>query len=74
MTDTLDHLVQRLDALESRAAFYERMAEDLSQIVAAQADALDRLTLQLRHLAERQKSADADWRPSPQDGKPPPHY
>lgn len=74
MTISLEDLVRRLNDLEIRAAYYEQMADDLSQIMARQSDTIDRLTLQVRHLSDRQKGMEAQWAPSPQDSKPPPHY
>jgi SlyX protein len=64
----------RLIALESRLAHHERMAEELSQIVADQGRTIDRLTLQIKRLIERLREAEAAWERSPQDDKPPPHY
>ena len=74
MTLALEDLVQRLTDLEVRAAYYEQMADDLSQIIARQSDSIDRLSVQVRHLSDRQKGMEAQWPPSPQDSKPPPHY
>ena len=74
MTIALEDVLQRVTDLEIRAAYYEQMADDLSQIIARQSDTIDRLALQLRHLSDRQKGMEAQWSPSPQDSKPPPHY
>ncbi len=71
---TRDSLDQRLIDLEIRLAHHERMAEEVSDILSAQAAAIDRLTAQIRHLRERLGEAEAGWGRSPQDEKPPPHY
>ncbi len=71
MADTPD---VRLVELESRLAHHERMAEDLSAVVAEQGRAIERLALQLRRLTDRLLDAEAGWQRSPQDDKPPPHY
>ncbi len=71
MSDDLD---RRLVALESRLAHHERMAEEMSEVIAEQARAIDLLTAQLRDLRERLGEAEAGWSRSPQDDRPPPHY
>jgi SlyX protein len=65
---------QRLIALESRLTHHERMAEEMSDVIADQQRAIDVLTLQVRRLGERLREMAAGWSPSPQDDKPPPHY
>lgn len=70
----LTPLEQRLVDLESRAAHFERMADDLSDIIAQQSNTIALLTAQVRRLAERLGDVEGGWRPSPQDSKPPPHY
>jgi len=64
----------RLVALESRLAFHEAMADDLSDILTRQQDTIDLLTRQLRLLQGRIKDMEQGWERSPQDDKPPPHY
>ena len=65
---------QRLIALESRLTHHERMAEEMSEIIADQQRTIDLLTVQLRRLGDRMRDMAADWSPSPQDDRPPPHY
>ena len=65
---------QRLIALESRLTHHERMAEDMSDVIAEQQRTIDLLTTQLRRLGERMRDMSASWSPSPQDDRPPPHY
>ena len=69
-----DKMARRLDELERRAAHFERMAEDLSEVIADQGKAIERLTVQVRYLSDRLKGVESGWEASPQDGKPPPHY
>lgn len=65
---------QRFIALETRLSHHERMAEELSDVVARQARTIEILTAQIRHLRERvAELADMGAR-SPRDDKPPPHY
>jgi SlyX protein len=71
MSDDVD---RRLVALEIRLSHHERMAEDLSEVVARQAGTIDTLTADMRRLRERLGELEAGWSPSPQDDKPPPHY
>ncbi|SOE00734.1 SlyX family protein [Caenispirillum bisanense] len=69
-----DDLEARLVDLEMRLAHHERMAEDLSDVIADQGRTIDRLTLQIRRLIERLLEVEAGGQGSPQDDKPPPHY
>ena len=74
MTTNPDDMQQRLIALETRLTHHERMAEEMSDVLAEQQRTIDRLTAQVRRLGERLRDMSADWSPSPQDEKPPPHY
>lgn len=69
-----ESLEARLVDLESRLAHHERMAEDLSVVAAEQGRLLDRLSTQVRRLAERLADLEAGAARSPQDDRPPPHY
>jgi SlyX protein len=72
MTEVLE---PRIVELERRLALHERMAEELSAVVAEQARTIDALTLRVRKLLERLQTVEAvAWERSPQDDKPPPHY
>ncbi len=64
----------RITELERRLALYERMAEELSAVLAEQDKRIDILTRQVRRLTGRLLDLEAGWEPSPQDEKPPPHY
>jgi SlyX protein len=70
----MDSVEQRLIDLEMRITHHERMAEELSQVVADQGQVIDMLTARMRRLLARLQEAESGWRPSPQDEKPPPHY
>lgn len=67
-------LEQRLVELECRVAHYERMAEDLSSVIADQGRTIDLLTQRVSRLVGRLREVEAGWDRSPQDDKPPPHY
>ncbi|MBE0599978.1 MAG: SlyX family protein [Burkholderiaceae bacterium] len=71
MTDPVE---SRLIELEIRLAHHERLAEDLSAVMAEQGQTIDRLSAQVRRLAERLAEIEAGWPRPPQDDKPPPHY
>lgn len=72
--DDQSPLQDRLVALESRVAHYERMAEELSDVIARQDRAMDIMAAKLQRLIERLRSVEAGGERSPQDDKPPPHY
>lgn len=67
-------LERRLIELESRVAHHERMAEDLSSVIADQGRTIDVLNERVRRLIGRLRELEAGWERSPQDDKPPPHY
>lgn len=69
-----DALEERLIALETRLAYHEVMAEDMSDVLAEQSRTIDMLTAQLRRLRDRMEEMRVDGDRSPQDDKPPPHY
>lgn len=69
-----DALEARVVELEIRLAHFERMAEDLSTVIAGQGRAIDLMSHQLRRLTERLREAETGWERSPQDDRPPPHY
>lgn len=71
MTEALE---SRLIELETRLAHHERMAEEVSAVLARQDRDIERLATHVRRLAERLREAEAGWDRSPQDDKPPPHY
>ncbi len=70
MTDPIE---SRLTEVESRLAHHERLAEELSSVMAEQVRTIDILTLQVRQLTERLEDIEAERERSPADEKPP-HY
>ena len=68
-----DNLERRLIEVEQRLSFSERVAEDLSNVVAEQGRMIDALDRRLSELRKRLEDS-AAWQPSPQDDRPPPHY
>jgi SlyX protein len=63
--------LDRLDAVEERVAHLTRMIEDLSDVVAAQAREVDRLTRLTGLLAEREAEREAMGAGPAADQKPP---
>lgn len=68
-----DNLERRLVEIEQRLSFSERVAEDLSGVVAAQGRMIDALDRRLSELRKRFEET-STWQPTPQDERPPPHY
>ncbi|WP_425404554.1 SlyX family protein [Hwanghaeella sp.] len=66
--------VERLRDIEARLAHFERLCDDLSDIVAGQSKEIVRLKQQLGALSSRVLDLQQDWRPGGADEKPPPHY
>ena len=69
-----DELAARLADMETRLAHFERLSEDLSDVVARQSKEIDRLKTQVSALSSRVLDLQQDWRPGAADEKPPPHY
>ena len=63
--------MDRIEALEERIAHLTRAVEDLSDVVARQADEIDRLTRLTRMLAEREVDRDATGEAPAADRRPP---
>lgn len=53
-------MTQRIDAIEERVAHLTRTVDDLSDIVARQADEIDRLTRRMAMLLDRMAGPDQD--------------
>lgn len=69
-----DDTRSRLTDLEIRLAHHERMAEEMSEVMAQQQDEITRLNLMVRRLVDRLQNVEAGGERSPQDDRPPPHY
>jgi SlyX protein len=69
-----EQIEQRLIDLETRLSHYERMAEEMSEVMARQARTIDILNAQMASMRERFRDMTQEWSRSPQDDKPPPHY
>ena len=66
--------MERLDAVEERVAHLIRAVEDLSDVVAAQAREIDRLTRLSKLLAEREAEREAMGHEAPAANVRPPHW
>ena len=65
-------LSDRIDVLETRAAFQDETIETLNKTITAQWQQIDALSRQLAGLSERLSEAEANA-PAPAN-EPPPHY
>lgn len=74
MSTGSDALEARVVELEIRLAHHERMAEELSMVIAQQGRTMDMMAVRVQRLTERLREAESGWDRSPQDDKPPPHY
>ena len=70
MPDTTD----RIDELEARLAYHEKMQEELSTVVAGQGKIIDQLREQVRRQIEQLRELADDMSQKPSGGAPPPHY
>lgn len=64
----------RVIELETKIAFQEQMIEELNQALIQQQFALDKLQLQVRHLAEKLQGMAGSNVASRSEETPPPHY
>lgn len=71
MTDDRERLAQRIEALETRAAYQEETIETLNETITAQWTEIDRLKRHFAKLAERIEDAASGVEPV---DRPPPHY
>ncbi len=78
MTDKhtqLDHLIERIDALEARNAFQDDVIEQLNQELAIHQQHIAELQEHIQLIAQRIKSnANNSIMARPEDEPPPPHY
>ena len=66
--------MERLDSLEERMSHLIRAVEDLSDVVAAQARAIDTLTRRVQMLMEREAERESMGMGSAEANVPPPHW
>jgi SlyX protein len=71
MTDEIESLARRLDALEERVAYQDETIEALNRTVTEQWATIDRLKREASDLAERLDEAVSGADPV---DRPPPHY
>jgi SlyX protein len=71
MTDEIERLARRLDALEERVAYQDETIEALNRTVTEQWATIDRLKREASNLAERLDEAVSGSEPV---DRPPPHY
>jgi SlyX protein len=64
----------RLDALEVRITYQDKVIEDLNNVVTAQWRQIDALTKQLERMTDRLRSVEESVPPSGEPEPPPPHY
>lgn len=65
---------ERIAELETRLAHHEHTVDELSVVVAAQADQIDALRERVRRLTERLQTVEDAVPRTPGDEPPPPHY
>jgi len=65
--------MDRIETLEERLSHLTRAVEDLSDVVARQADEIDRLTRLTQLLAEREAEREVAG-DAPAANQPPPHW
>jgi len=63
-----------LESLETRVAHLMRSVDDLSDVVAAQAREIDRLTRRVQMLMEREAEREAGGGGAGEVDQPPPHW
>lgn len=69
-----DKLQQRIEQLESQLAFQEDTINALNQEVAEHTEAMMRMQVQIKYLAERLRSVQASNIAGQDEETPPPHY
>lgn len=72
--EKMQELLARIAELETKVAFQEMTIEELNQALVDQQFALDKLQIQVRHLAEKFKGISASNVASRAEETPPPHY
>lgn len=72
--EKMQELFARIEELETKVAFQEMSIEELNQALVDQQFMIDKLQVQLRHLAEKFKGLSASNVASRAEETPPPHY
>jgi SlyX protein len=72
--DDIERLGARIEALEIARAHQERVAEDLSETLAAQWKQIEALTRQVARLSDQLQEAQAAGGGGETPEPPPPHY
>ncbi|AWX14472.1 SlyX protein [Mergibacter septicus] len=65
---------ERLDELEMKVTFQEKVIEDLNQALVEQQFVLDKLQLQVKYLAQKLKTIQPSNLATQAEETPPPHY
>ncbi|AWX14948.1 SlyX protein [Mergibacter septicus] len=65
---------ERLDELEMKVTFQEKVIEDLNQALVEQQFVLDKLQLQVKYLAQKLKTIQPSNVATQAEETPPPHY
>lgn len=65
---------ERLDELEMKVTFQEKLIEELNQALIEQQFVLDKLQLQVRYLAQKLKDVQPSNVATQAEEVPPPHY
>lgn len=72
--NNIQNFEQRIKELEMKVTFQESLIEDLNQSLVQQQFQLDKVTLQLRYLANKLKDLQPSNIASQNEETPPPHY
>lgn len=67
-------LKEHLERLESRLTFNENYIDELNEVVIMQQKTIDKLVVQVAHLAKRLQSMQPSHIVSQNEETPPPHY
>jgi SlyX protein len=65
---------ETLERIQTKIAFLERAASELSDVVYRQHQEIQALTAQLKAVTDRLSSAQSDESPRPPEQERPPHY
>lgn len=74
MTTNTEQLLANLTELETKVTFQEMTIEELNQALIQQQFAIDKLQIQIKHLAEKLANSKQSNIASQAEETPPPHY